>query len=232
MIYKLLDYLEKVQLSQSTRQTLQTWSSETEIDEATFQQDLERMLPNLGEQQRKAITDAAAIAAYHAETEWPVIQALICDDAPQFNGLTYWMMLCWVHEGRHYKKLMPVVALHRQMLDDFLKRFWVYYRQLLAYKQQPTPEESVRLEADFDTLFATQSGYDELDKRIAKTQAKKASLLLVLKHPELPLHNNPAELGARQRARKRDVSFEPEPRMGFAPGIPLRLWQRLPRSWK
>jgi hypothetical protein len=38
-----------------------------------------------------------------------VIQALICDDAPQFNWLTRWMMLCWVHEGRPYKKLSPVI---------------------------------------------------------------------------------------------------------------------------
>ena len=209
-----LDCLEKVQLSQPTRQILQTWVSETEMDEVTFQAHLDRSLPNLGEQQRKAITDAAAIAAYHKETEWPVIQALICDDAPQFNWLTYVMMLCWVHEGRPYKKLMPVVALHRQILDDFLKCFWNYYHQLLAYKQQPTPEESARLEADFDSLFATHTGYEELDKRIAKTQAKKASLLLVLQHPELPLHNNPAELGARQRVRKRDISFGPRTQEG------------------
>ena len=32
---------------------------------------------------------------------------------------------------------------------------------------------------------------------------------MVLVHPEIPLHNNPAELGARQRVRKRDVSFGP-----------------------
>lgn len=30
-----------------------------------------------------------------------------------------------------------------------------------------------------------------------------------MKFPELPLHNNPAELGARGRVRKRDVSFGP-----------------------
>ena len=30
---------------------------------------------------------------------------------------------------------------------------------------------------------------------------------MVLEHPEVPLHNNPAELGARKRVRKRDVSF-------------------------
>ena len=61
----------------------------------------------------------------------------------------------------------------------------------------------------FDTLFATVTGYRALDERIEKTKLKKASLLLVLDHPEIPLHNNPAELGARQRVRKRDVSFGP-----------------------
>lgn len=209
-----ISYLGKVQLSKSTRQMLQTWCSEAEMDEAAFRQRLEYLLPNLGKQQRKAIIDAAAIASYHAETEWPVIQTLVCDDAPQFNWLTYDMMLCWVHEGRPYKKLIPVVPLHRKLLEKFLKRFWDYYDELLEYKKQPTPEESARLEADFDALFATRTGYDELDKRITKTQVKKVSLLLVLKHPELPLHNNPAELGVRQRVRKRDVSFGPRTQEG------------------
>jgi hypothetical protein len=38
--------------------------------------------------------------------------------------------------------------------------------------------------------------------------------LAVLDHPELPLHNNAAELAARQRVRKRDVSFGPRTREG------------------
>jgi hypothetical protein len=100
---------------------------------------------------------------------------------------------------------------------DF-KRFWEYYAQLLLYRQSPSPDESLRLEAEFDRLFATRTGYDELDQRIAKTQTKKANLLLVLKRPELPLHNNPAELGARQRVRKRDVSFGPRTQDG------VRAW--------
>ena len=207
-----LGYLKGETWSKAAWGTLQKWAAEggkQDLDEVTFLERLKKDLPSLGKQQCKVLIDAAAVAAYHAETEWPVIQALICDDASQFNWLTYWMMLCWVHEGRPYKKLMPVVALHRQMLKDFLKSFWDYYRELLVYKQQPTPEESVRLEAEFDALFATRTGYDQLDKRIAKTLAKKASLLLVLKYPELPLHNNPAELGVRQRVRKRDVSFGP-----------------------
>ncbi len=65
------------------------------------------------------------------------------------------------------------------------------------------------MEAEFDSLFGVPSGYAELDKRIVSTRSHKGELLLVLKFPELPLHNNPAELGARGRVRKRDVSFGP-----------------------
>ena len=95
------------------------------------------------------------------------------------------------------------------MLKDFLKRFWMFYDRLLDYRKQPTLETAIQMENEFVVLFATQTGYDELDKRIAKTLVKKDSLMLVLKHPELPLHNNPAELAARFRVRKRDISFGP-----------------------
>ena len=128
------------------------------------------------------------------------------------------MMQCWVHECRHYKKLSPVVAWHLNQLNDFMKRFWDYYGQLLAYRQDPTPDERQGLEHEFDRLFAPNTGYVALDKRIAKTQVKKESLLLVLKYPELPLHNNAAELGVRQRVRKRDVSFGPRSQAG------VRAW--------
>jgi Transposase IS66 family len=85
---------------------------------------------------------------------------------------------------------------------------------LLAYREQPTPEEAARLEGEFEALFSTVTGYTALDERIAKTRAKKRCLLMVLVHPEIPLHNNPAELGARARVRKRDVSFGPRTRDG------------------
>jgi hypothetical protein len=39
-------------------------------------------------------------------------------------------------------------------------------------------------------------------------------LLLVLEHPEIPLHNNDMELAARRRVRKRDVSFGPQSQAG------------------
>src|SRR3989337_1008461 len=49
-----LTYQEGVALSKAARQTLQTWCSETEMDETTFQQRLDTGLPQLSRQQRKA----------------------------------------------------------------------------------------------------------------------------------------------------------------------------------
>ena len=64
---------------------------------------------------------------------------------------------------------------------------------------------SLILDKQFDSLFSTKTGYDELDKRIALTLAKKENLLFVLIFTFLPLHNNPAELGTRVQARIRDI---------------------------
>ena len=73
------------------------------------------------------------------------------------------------------------------------------------------PRRSVRCSwgNKFDELFSTGTGYDALDQRILQTKADQTSLLMVLKHPEIPWHNNPAELDARFRVRKRVVSYGP-----------------------
>jgi len=146
---------------------------------------------------RAVSSSRGTIAAYHAEVGHPVVRLLICDDAKQFKLVTEELGLCWIHDGRHYKNLEPWVDHHRQLLDAFLKRYWEYYKELLAYRQQPSAEEAMRLSGAFDELFSTVTGYAALDQRIAKTQANKGQLPMVLRHPEIPLHNNPAELGAR-----------------------------------
>jgi hypothetical protein len=209
-----LGYLAQVPLAARTRQRLLHLPRDTVLDEPTLLGLLDAHLPGVGEQPRKWILDALAVAAYHAQADGPVVRLLVCDDAPQFTWLTEELALCWVHEGRHYKKLDPFLPQHRQAVADFLTAFWAFYDDLLAYRQQPSEAERTRLEAAFDALFARQTGYWRLDERIASTRAKKAHLLLVLTHPEIPLHNNPAELGARARVRKRDVSFGPRTAAG------------------
>ena len=153
------------------------------------------------------VMEAAAIAAYRKGVTHPVIDKLLCDDAPQFKLICQLLALCWVHEGRHYKKLCPALKYNAKKLTQFITQFWAYYDKLLAYKNSPSPENADVLSTEFDQLFSTRTGYHDLDERILKTKAKKDELLLVLQYPEIPLHNNAAELAARVMARKRDVSL-------------------------
>ena len=201
--------LEVLGVSKVVRQQLTRLPRGEVLDEETMLRLLEEHLPKLGPRQRRCILDASGVAAYHAQVEFPVVKLLVCDDAPQFALVTEELALCWVHEGRHYKKMMAYVEYHRQLLEAFRGQFWEYYSELLAYRQSPSGEERERLAVKFDQLFSTKTGFEALDDRIAKSKAKKVCLLMVLEHPEISLHNNPAELGVRTRVRKQDVSFGP-----------------------
>ena len=207
-------WLEPVGLPASVLTALQQLPQGQVLNEPDFMRRLAVALPTLGRQARRRVLEAAAVAAYHAQQDFPVVDLLVCDDADQFKRLTDELALCWIHDARHYKKLTPVVPHHRKLLDDFMGRYWDLYDALLTYRQAPTAQDAARLSQQFDDLFATTTGYADLDDRIAKTQAKKDALLMVLKHPEIPLHNNPAELAARRRVRKRDVSFGPRTEEG------------------
>lgn len=177
--------------------------TETQLDEI-----LDMHLPKLGVNLRKRVKEAFAIAFYRTQTVFPVIALLICDDAPQFNALTLELALCWIHEYRHYKKLLPRLAFHCQLLEAFGQAFWQLYEHLLAYRNHPSLAQASACRAEFDQLFGQRSGYQQLDECLGRTLQKRDQLLMVLAHPEILLHNNPAELGARQRVRKRDVSLQ------------------------
>jgi len=159
------------------------------------------------QQTRTAIEQAAAIVYYRHQTSVPLIETIVCDDAGQFKLLTEKLALCWIHAGRHYEKLSPLVPRHGVLLESFLDRYWNYYKSLQNYRDGPTDAVAKKLRKEFDEIFSTRTGYDALDARIAKTAAKKESLLTVLSVPEVPLHNNASELQARVSARRRDVSL-------------------------
>jgi hypothetical protein len=132
---------------------------------------------------------------------------MISDDAMQFKLLTLYHTLCWVHEIRHFKKLNPFLELHRKKLIWILNEIWRFYETLKDYKENPAECKKQFIEQKFDVLFSTKTGYKELDERIALTKKKKNELLLVLKYPKIPLHNNLAELALREIVIKNKVSY-------------------------
>ena len=209
-----LGFLRQCGFRARAMEQLQPLPQDVDLREQEWQRLVEQHVPGLKPRPQRYLWEAAAVAAYHAEVGHPVVRLLVCDDAPQFKLVTEERGLCWVQEGRHFKKLEPHFAHHRRLVESFLGQFWGYYRELLGYRQQPSPQEAERLSGVFDALFSQGSGYTALDERIAQTRAKKTHLLRVLSHPEIPLHNNPAELGARLRVRKRDASFGPRTARG------------------
>lgn len=171
------------------------------------------------QQTREYFDQAGAISYYHQQTLWPLFEVILTDDADQFKRITPRVGLCWIHEGRHYERFEPRVPRHRQALDTFIDDYWKFYHRLKTWREaklegRPSRDSAGELKAAFETLFSTRTGYDALDDRISKTQAKQKRLLVALDYPMVPLHNNNSELGARVCARRRDVSLHSRSKSG------------------
>jgi hypothetical protein len=54
-----------------------------------------------------------------------------------------------------------------------------------------------------------------LDEQLLRTRDNKKSLLLFLKYPQLPLHNNQAEIDIRERVVKRKITLQNRPLDGM-----------------
>jgi hypothetical protein len=201
--FELYDYLK---IPKKIQEKLETLSLASIVDQDQFVAQLTSALsPKEYEKHGAKLLEGAYLAAYHYDDPLAV---LVVDDAPQYKLLALWIALCWVHAGRHFKKLNPIVKHHQAVLDDFLNEFWAYYRALKSYQLHPDLPTAKILDQQFDQLFSRKTGYEQLDERIAKTKLKKKELLVVLKHPYVPLHNNASELDARKEVRYRDISFQ------------------------
>ena len=227
-----LDLMQVFGISEKQQKRLRPLLSDKLMDRSEMEMALISLFPDPDKHatSRRRILEACALTAYHQQLRpFPI---LICDDAPQFKHLAEFLALCWVHEGRHFKKLKPFIAAHRVKVEAILTAFWGFYHELLAYKQAPSDAEAERLSTQFDSLLGQQTGYDLLDDRLQKTLAKKDNLLLVLKYPEIPLHNNPAELEARAQARKRDVSLQTKNEKGTEAKDTMMTVVQTSRKWK
>ena len=128
------------------------------------------------------------------------------DDAGQFE--LFKNSLCWIHEERHYRKLVPAhpeIAIEIEKVRDGI---WQLYKDLKNYKEAPTELERIRISQLFEDLFKPKqlSLYQVINNRLALTYAKRNRLLVVLDHPTTPLHNNLSEIGGRGAKVKSKIS--------------------------
>jgi hypothetical protein len=128
---------------------------------------------------------------------------IISDDAGQFNIFQH--ALCWIHAERLINRLVPLSENQAKIIETVLNKFWVIYADLKAYKLNPSQEEKKRITKCFDELCATESSYP-LSGALQRLARNKKELLLVLKYPEIPLHNNLSENDIREYVKKRKIS--------------------------
>ena len=127
------------------------------------------------------------------------------DDAGQFDAFV--RSLCWIHEERHYRKLVPSNEEVRTAIEEVRGDLWDLYKGLQGYKTAPSSMLKAVLDQQFEELFfKKKTSSPTLNAQLAKTYAKKEKLLRVLDRPETPLHNNETETDAREMVVKKKVS--------------------------
>jgi hypothetical protein len=156
-------------------------------------------------EQRRLVTEGALWANLLAHDLYSDL-VFVSDDAAQFKLLAFLHSLCWVHMERHVARLIPLTDAERAAHEVARDAIWEYYQRLKAYRESPTPRQRARLDTDFDRLFLKETGWPELNEELRKIHGKKSELLLVLDHPEIPLHNNLSENDIRQYVKKRKIS--------------------------
>jgi len=128
----------------------------------------------------------------------------VSDDAGQFNVFN--QAWCWIHAERAINKLIPLSKSHKKALAWAREQIWDWYQDLKAYKEKPSDEKKLEIKTRFENFCQTETTYIALNQALKRLPENESELLLVLDHPELPLHNNFSEWRIRDYVKKRQIS--------------------------
>ncbi len=154
------------------------------------------------------IRTAAAVAAVRSRQLGLPINFLVSDDAPNFVDLVRNHQLCWVHEIRKYKLCEVFKRVESETLEKLVGEWRGFYGLLLRFKARRSHDLRVRIREEFRRICTIKTLVKPLDDQLKRTWENREGLLLFLKYPQLPLHNNQAELDVRERVIKRKISLQ------------------------
>ena len=197
-----LDYMKKQKLPIEPLRILEQAIIKT-IDACN---DWESYLDTLGikcPRHRKIATEGALIGSILSRGFF-VDMKIMSDDAGQFNIFQH--ILCWVHAERKINELIPLHDGHAKDIAYIRSLFWEIYALLKDYKLAPCNKIKIEIDKKFDMMCATKTSYQLLNQALKRLGNNKKELLLVLTHPELPLHNNLSERDIREYVKKRKIS--------------------------
>ncbi len=163
-----------------------------------------KKLKIVGEKDVKLLSEATTLASA-IDHGLPEGIPIVSDAAPQFQ-LWASHALCWIHEERHYRKIIPVSEHERQELEKIRGQIWELYNGLKSFAEEPGEKASKELGTKFDEIFKRTGVTEGLDELLRKSYSRKEGLLQVLKHPGVPLHNNDCERDIREYVKRRKIS--------------------------
>ena len=129
---------------------------------------------------------------------------IVSDDAGQFNIFQH--ALCWIHAERGIASLIPAGRKQRKAVKWARDEIWNIYHLLINYKKNPYKEFQQEIRKRFNSFCKTKTLYKELNLALKRLYANRHELLLVLKRPEIPLHNNLSERDIREYVKRRKIS--------------------------
>lgn len=158
--------------------------------------------------QRDIVRTACAISALREGSIGPPIRFLVSDDGTNFVDLIKNHQLCWVHEIRSYKLSEVFKKIEFDTLNKLVETWQSFYKLMKDYKNNPSGALRIKIRSDFDRITTQKTGVKQLDAQLDRTRKKVDKLLLFLKYPQLPLHNNFCENDLRERVIKRKISHQ------------------------
>jgi hypothetical protein len=174
--------------------------------ETKTQADLDAWLESQGinsPRHRKIITEGALMGGLLAQGI-PANFSIVSDDAGQFNVFDH--ALCWIHAERTINRLIALNDDHVNAVDAVREQLWQLYRDLKAYKLNPTATQAEDITSRFHAMCSTQTAYATLHQALKRMGNNQHELLRVLDKPYLPLHNNLSERDIRDYVKKRKIS--------------------------
>ena len=184
-----LDYMREHDLAGPVIRQLAEHMQRQFVDQAAWQRHLEQLgiaaLPVTPDPTRVATEGAlwGAVAEHGFLNE----AVIVSDDAGQFNVGQHG--LCWIHAERLVHKLETFTDQQYAAQQHVRGLIWWFYADLKAQTSRRRSE----MRARFDRIFLRSTGFASLDRLLQRLHANKAELLMVLDHPEIPLHTNGSE---------------------------------------
>jgi hypothetical protein len=197
-----LDYIKNYKQADLAISKLQILLNSKPMNSARWEEFLKKH--EFGKDTRRILTEGALIGTLVAREIISPEIILMSDGARQFHLFVH--ILCWIHVERSIKKLIPINETDRFERETILEKYWDFYRDLKAYKEMPTDAQKIVLNARFDEIFSFRASEPQLAQVLKKIRDQKPQLLLVLDHPDVPLHNNMSEGDIREYVTKRKIS--------------------------